>query len=224
MRKLILYLIPFGLLLWKVPQSFGQLFPRMKQQMREASYEKPHFIIGLDSRRSFIENREVNIFGARVGVEFDRRWRVGLGFYGLASEYERTFIVDGNPVQGRLNFNYLAWFFEYVPFRNKRWEFSIPGYLGGGTSRFRGVDSLTRKTVGVSELSVQGHFKIFNWIGIGAGVGYRFLFIPNNQLEENFNNFIYNFKIQFWPGVIYRKIFNKENKWDREWQKEETAP
>lgn len=103
------------------------------------------------------------------------------------------------------------------PFRSKRWEVSIPGYLGVGSSRFDVVDSLTRQGVGVSEIAVQGHFKVFNWVGIGAGVGYRYLFIPNNRIEENFNNFIYNFKIQVWPGVLYRKLFKQENKWDKEW-------
>ena len=196
----------------------AQLFPRMKSNMREASYEKPKFLIGLDSRRSFIENREVRIFGARVGVDFDHRWRVGIGFYSLLGDNRGTYTINQDTVLGRINFSYVAWFFEYVFYRHKRWEFSIPGYVGTGTSRLETADSLTRKGVGVSELSVQGHFKVFRWIGVGAGVGYRYLFIPNKQIDQNFNNFIYNFKVRIWIGPIYRAIFKKDNKWDDEWK------
>lgn len=130
MHGLKVYFVLLGLFLWNSPQVWGQLFPRMKNNMQQASMEDPHLIIGLDSRRSFIENRDVKFFGARVGVEFDRRWRVGVGWYGLVTPFERNFPVGDTSIRGRLNFNYVAWFFEYVPFSEQKVGSQYPRVSG----------------------------------------------------------------------------------------------
>lgn len=187
--------------------------------MREASKAEPHLMFGLDSRRSFINRTDAKIWGARIGVDFDNRWRVGVGGYILGDGVRGTVHLDTASVTGKLRFGYVAWFYEYVFFRKKRFEFSIPGYLGAGTARLEAADSISRKAVGVSEVAVQGHFKVFRWVGVGAGVGYRFLFIPNKQIEENLNSFIYSFKVRIWLAPIYRRLFKGEKDWkEDEWR------
>ena len=196
----------------------AQPFSRFRENMRESSKVKPTVVFGLDSRITFFSNVTTPIHGVKLGLDFDHRWRVGIGYFRMFSKVNGTYVHDTVTYIGRLRFNYLAGFYEYVPVRKRKWEISLPGYVGAGTAKLEAADSLTRRFVGVSELSVQGHYKIFEWLGLGGGVGYRVLFVPNKRIEERLSNPVISYKIRIWIAPLYRSIVHKENLWDQEWE------
>lgn len=216
MRKILL--LCFVLIICLFPLSGkSQFLGKFGEGIAESYRTKPKFIIGLDSRRSFISSRDVSIFGLRAGFELAPKVRMGFGFYGLGTRFVANFAVPSDSVPGqtdiiesRLRFGYFALFWEYVIFQNKRWEFSSPFYIGVGSSEFEGVDR-TRNPIGVSELSIQGQYKIFSWFGIGGGAGYRVLFPSNSAIQETFNSPIYAIKIKFFFEPIYEAIFKKKD-------------
>ncbi len=176
-------------------------------------------ICGFDSRRSFVSNRDVKILGARAGVEMDGKIRTGFGIYFLRSPFYRTFFFNDPQTQepdtvlARLRFNYMTFFVEPVLLSTRRWEVSFPLHLGVGDSQYEAIgpiDAFTLRTVVLTELGVQGHYKIFPWIGLGAGVGFRQMIRGNQYVREDFNAPTYSFAIKIFTGYIINKLFGKE--------------
>ena len=172
---------------------------------------KPKLFGGLDSRHSFISKREVNIIGLRLGLNYNDRVRFSFGLYFLETPFYRSQILSsGDTITSKLGFAYMAMACEYVLFKTRRWEISVPFYAGLGTTSLIGLDSLTRGPILPLETSVNALYKIFPWIGIGWGVGYRYMFINNRKVPENFNNPIYIISVKLYFGVLYRVIFKKK--------------
>lgn len=175
-------------------------------------------IVGFDSRRSFIGRTDVNIWGVRTGLDFQGKVRLGAGFYFLRTDLPRQFIVSrpGIPtdtISRNLQFAYLSIFVEPVIFSSKRWEFDTPLHLGIGDNHYPNApkdNGGTRKTVLLAELSVAGTYKIFPWVGIGGGVGYRQVLKGNKSNFNNFNAPIYRIGIKLFAGYIYKAIFKPD--------------
>ena len=178
----------------------------------------PKFIFKFDTRNSFIANQSARIFGWKIGVEFGNTLRIGGGFYTLvkhSSALDKT-IFDANGTDtlatAKLMFNYIAYFVDYIFYKKKKWEFSIPLQIGIGRSRYEytGQDGslirLARKTVLLYEPAITGHYKVTKWFGIGMGAGFRIMLINNKALDRKFNSPIYILKIKIFLGDIYRAI------------------
>ncbi|MCS7073441.1 MAG: hypothetical protein NZ108_03135, partial [Bacteroidia bacterium] len=183
---------------------------------------KPKFIFYLDNRNSFIRGKEADIVGFRFGVEIEH-WRTGIGFYGLSTKHFKKITVlsaAGEPelLAARLRFVYVTSFGEYIFFRNRRWEFSAPVSLGLGkvsleTEKDGKIETIRENGIILIEPSITGHFKVFSWIGIGAGLGYRqVLLAPSNQYGL-FSSPIYILKIKLFFSPIYKAIFKGEKTW-----------
>lgn len=193
--------------------GFAQAQPlqQFADGISESYRSKPKIIVGFDSRRSFISSRDVSIFGVRAGFDLAPKVRMGFGLYGLSTPFYRNFITYNDStcldtIQGRLQFGYMSVFWEYVLLQNRRWEFSAPIHIGIGASEFRGVDQ-TRNPVGVTEVSIQGQYKILTWFGLGAGVGYRVLMPRNQAVTENFNAPLYAIRMKLFIGELYDSVF-----------------
>lgn len=180
--------------------------------LAEAFQSSPRLILGFDSRRSFISRRDVRIFGVRAGLNFDDKARAGWGIYFLASPFRRTFEVP-NPatmeldtIDSQLSFVYMSVWFEYVLLTTKRWELSAPLHLGLGTIDFPGVPNLSGTNVLLTELVAQGHYKIFPFVGLGAGVGFRKILLGGQSIRNNFDAPIYKFSVKVWLSWFVDKI------------------
>jgi hypothetical protein len=186
-------------------------------------------VFAFDGRYSFIRNQGVNIQGIKAGLEFRSKWRVGLGVYGLlkAEQYTGEVVrkVTGKavtvPYNARLTFWYGSAYGEYVWLRRQRWEVSFPLNLGIGKTHITAYNSKsgqelknsqekTDQTVFLVEPSVTGHYKILNWIGVGGGVGYRWMLFADDRMKSNFNNPIYIIKLKLFLGELIQVVKKKE--------------
>jgi hypothetical protein len=178
----------------------------------DAFLSSPKLGAGFDSKRSFIANRDVNIFGVRAGLEFDRKAAVGFGYYFLSSPFYSNFIHPADSGGGldttrsRLRFSYVSVWFEYMLLASRRWELSLPLSLGFGEAEFEGFEETTYTPVLLLEASLEAQYKIVPWLGLGAGLGYRQPYAGDPSVRKNFGAPIYRFGVRFFLGYIAKKI------------------
>ncbi|MEY3443081.1 MAG: hypothetical protein RLZZ519_1362, partial [Bacteroidota bacterium] len=150
-----------------------------------------------------------------VGLDFEKRARVGFGVYTLASQFNRNFIRTDffgivDTIESQLRFNYLTAYFEYVLLTTKHWEVSIPLHLGVGDASFTKLNQEPKSFL-LGEVLVLANYKIFPFLGLAAGIGYRQILVGGYAIRENFDAPSYNFGIRFWAGYFVEKYLKKKN-------------
>jgi hypothetical protein len=184
------------------------------RELPSAFRQPPKLLVGLDSRRSFVSGRDVKVMGVRVGLDFEKRARVGFGVYTLASEFNRNFIRTDffgiiDTVNAQLKFSYLTAYFEYVLLTTKRWEVSLPFHLGLGDQSFTKLNQEPKSFL-LGEVLVLANYKIFPFLGLAAGVGYRQMLVGGFAIREDFDAPSYSFGIKFWAGYFVDKYLKKK--------------
>ncbi len=184
------------------------------------------FFIGLDARRSFVLNKNTKFNGIKIGLSYNNKHRFGLGIYGMQQPI--TFVGEVDRIKHpeatdtvRFNFGYGSIFYEYVWFKNKRWDLSTPIHFGLGNLSFSYLDTakayqpLYGGGALMTELTGVAQFKVFRWFALGSGVGYRMMLVDDKTIRNNLNSPVYiiQFKILF--GEIYKMTFRRKNleKW-----------
>lgn len=177
----------------------------MMDSIRLSFKQKPRFVIGFDSRNSFISNRRAEILGLKLGVEFGNKF--GIGFSGHLlnqqnSHFYKKYLATstiGQPdtVKANLQMFYVSYYIEYVFYNSKYWKLSVPLQLGAGKSsylyNYTGRDIVSDKHfVLIYEPIVAVEYKIFRWLSATAEIGYRVMMVNNPAVKENFNSPTYS--------------------------------
>ena len=205
------------LLCWQAVQVNAQQ-TEFISDIRASLKKEPKFDFKLDNRNSFITKRSARIFGVKLGVDFDGKVKIGMGYNWLLSDITKPINLTHGPedteqVLARLRFRYVSPYFEYVFFRKDPWTISIPVNIGFGaahytyTDRFGVKGSTPTKPVLLYEPYMTAQYRLFKYAGLGAGVGYRFLFTGNKATGQNLNSPIYVLKFKVFIGDLYRDLF-----------------
>ncbi|MBN4072267.1 hypothetical protein JYT14_00905 [Flavobacteriales bacterium AH-315-E23] len=186
---------------------------------------KPKIIFKFDTRKSLISNSNVTVFGWKIGVEFDKKIRIGGGFNRLTGNHspnlDRTYLAENGTDTvgtGILNFNYMCYFVDYVLISRPKWEISYPIQIGLGSSYYSlytetsGEERKEPGSVLLMETAVTGHYKLTKWVGIGMGVGYRVMLVNNKGMDQQFNSPIWIFKLKIFLNSIIESFSKKKNK------------
>jgi hypothetical protein len=170
------------------------------------------FAFQLDNRFSSIRNQEINVFGAKLGFQYKKLTRIGLG---------GSFII--NPVSinyfnkklnkeetNKICFWYFSVFNDWIFYKNDKWECFITEQIGYGKPNFikevnDEVISDVNLNLYVNEISSQVNYKFSSWIGFGAGFGYRNLLNDKSILKTTFDAPIYIAKIIILPEIFFKK-------------------
>ena len=167
----------------------------------------------LESRNSFIDHQLVSVNGARLGVCFQRKFKIGIGLSWLNSTVKSPHFTDDQPQY--LKFGYLCYYLDYVFYKTKRWQLSVPIQAGTGSCWYQkergynlgGKDS--KYFLLLYEPGITAQFKIFKWFGLGSDVGYRFSLSSGKKSGINLNSPSYSFKLLFWFDQLYYDLFPK---------------
>ncbi len=185
----------------------------------EAIKFKPKLSVRLDNRYSFTATTPSTILAFKIGAEFNDRFKVGGGYNLLNSKLTKPVYLqaDGRDtiVISNLKMSYMSYYIEYVFFRNKRWEFSLPIQIGIGNTHYEyRIDKFKFRNnwsmIINYEANISGQYKIIKWVGVGAGIGYQLMLKDNPAIKENFNTPIYVIKLKVFLGEIYRSVFPKK--------------
>lgn len=194
----------------------------VKDKKKKKERNVKHLIV-LDARRSFVLDSTTKFSGLKIGVTIKEKHRLGFGFYWMPKslslpglKIDKLKYPDASDTL-KFKFNYTSIFYQPVLFANKRWDISTPVQLGVGrirlfyrdTSNTRDVQFL-EAGVPIFTLSTVVQFKIFRWIGIGSGLGYRAALTSDDEVKNAINAPFYNFQLKIFIGELFRMTFKRK--------------
>jgi hypothetical protein len=184
---------------------------------------KPTPFLNYDISGSLVGGKGATTSEVRGGLDFKKTVRLGIGYAWVVSDIveDKTVTLESGkdsvvPAELRMQFFTLS--AEYTFFDNARWQITMPVMVGYGTSYFRfnervDGDYKKQKTdknpVAIYGPSVTATYKLVKWVGISAGIGYRFMVKDNDEVRERLSSPIYSIKARIFFDEIYRSVFPK---------------
>lgn len=165
----------------------------------------------LESRNSFIQHQLVSVNGARLGLSFKRKFKLGVGLSWLNSNVESGRSTAQNVEY--LKFGYFDFYLDYVFYKTKRWQLSVPIQIGTGTSWYQAETKyhFNNKTAKyflfLYEPGITVQYKVFKWAGLGADIAYRFTLRNNKDAARQLTSPTYSFKLLFWFDQLFYDLF-----------------
>jgi len=229
MRKLLIYLLLYTATLHAYSQDSTNIDLPVIASIATTEdtnkfWYKPKLVLGLMGYNSFIAGKKVHLGGMRVGLEFNERWRFGLGLNYFNPPVHHQGDLDLKFY--RVNFSFYNVFGEYIILNNRRWEVSCPLVLGVGSTtiavRDNEVDAFgpygsVRLTV--MDLSAVGYYKIWKWLGLGASVGWRNVTSHDKTnpalsavVTKAFDGPNWAIKTKIYLGALWNAVFKKKDK------------
>lgn len=179
------------------------------------------FVFNFDNRRTFSNGSPVRLNGIRIGAEYNNIVTKFIGFYGLREPIVNRRVVNPytpqqDTVLDYFDFRYTSIGIDYTFYETKKWQFSTPIQvgLGSGDRDVRELDTLTiissqSKGFFPLEIGVSGLYRFYDWVGVGAGIGYRTNLGSFFSLSA-FEGVYYSFGLKVFLGQLYRKIIPKK--------------
>ncbi len=173
-----------------------------------------------ETRYSFISHNPATITGIRIGASFNRKLKMGVGVSWLKNTIkEPGYVLNElnkiDTITQYLKLGYICYYLDFVFYKTKRWQLSIPIQAGTGMSWFqtskpyqlRGNDK--KYFLLLYEPGISTQFKIFKYFGLGIDVAYRFTLKNNKYVGDKLNSPTYGLKVLFWPDQLFYEIFPK---------------
>lgn len=169
-------------------------------------------LLNLDARRTVVFDEPVRFFGLRVGAQRHNDI-LAIGYYGFDNPWIDHSVplpeVGRDTTDLRSTLNYGALTYERVLLENKRWMLSVPVMVGIGH-----VDIAYRDTTGVFlpyakrevwplEGGVRAAYKVFFWLYIQGGVGYRKVLTDEFLADRVYTGVTWNYGLSLKLGKIY---------------------
>ncbi len=186
------------------------------------SFKKWKFDFVLDARKTLLSNTGASLFGVRIGMEYRRVHRFGVGLYGLSNDVyvNSLFEVDTSVAEGLLNLTYVSLFYERIMFFNHKWEWLVTGHLGAGSVkgsyRYNGTKdwvNYENKNVRPLEFSTMMYYHITWWCSAGVGIGYRFMLKTPQEIRPIYSAPVGIVRLRIKLGRLTRSIWNKDVKY-----------
>lgn len=159
----------------------------------------------------------------KAGLSFGKRVFIGLGYNQIYPNAKATKNFDKqiyltneqnaiDSVTAKLQLFYFSAQVEYIYYRNKHWQLSMPLQIGVGQTAYkyewlgkRRYDE--RYTCLIYEPAVSVEYRFVKWIGVGADVGFRFMLTESKALNSKFNSPTYAFKLLIYYNEIFKSLF-----------------
>ena len=188
-----------------------------EDEFKKSFKTKPKLDVKFDNRFSFIRDGALKTVGIKVGLNFRRKFKVGLGINQMLVPIETTTFDDsGNEFPVNLEYFYFSPYIEYVYHNSRKWEFSlsIQHGVGGASYQYNNPQGekikLQESMVLSYEPAMLIDYKIVRWVGIGTGVGYRMVYYKESGIKERFSSPEYVIKLKVYLGEIFKTITGKE--------------
>lgn len=188
-----------------------------EDDIKKSFKERPQLDVKFDFRFSFIASRDFRTSGFKLGVSFNRKFKMGLGYNQLIVPAKSTIKDNDKLFNAELKYIYFSPYFEYVYYTSKRWEFNLSAQVGFGRGHYQYYNVEEDRTIKTKYSTILSYepvmlidYKIIRWFGVGTGVGYRLIFYKNSNIEEHLTSPVYVFKVKVYLGEIVRTITGKQ--------------
>lgn len=191
-----------------------------KQYLGEG-FKRWKFDVVFDGRNSIANGKPVNIGGLRIGLEYKRVHRFGVGIYNFTEALSLPTYNNGDTIVSptRLTFGYGSLYYERVLILHRKWEVSGTVHLGRGNVLINYFDTksgewtrLENREVRPLELSASGYHHLSWWLSAGLGIGHRWMLETPAELRTLYNSTVYLAKVKIRVGKAIRAIGNKNVK------------
>lgn len=191
--------------------SSAQMFDSISASFKT----KPKFMVKIGARNALITNSFMKIRDVGVGLNFKNTTKIGVVYSWMATDVVRPLSVPGVVVkngEGELKMRYISPFFEYTFYKSKRYTLSIPLQAGFGHGFYKykndNGDKLATEQVAVAfyEPALVGEYFFLKFFSIGAGIGYRIMFLGNKSFEDRFTSPVYILKVKVHFGKILKAL------------------
>lgn len=184
--------------------QFGHMLDSIKYYMQF----KPTLIAKFDGKNTFVSGRGVPIKGFELGITYKNKISYMAGIYFLGKPfYSKSTLYQGTireiTYDTRIRIFYGSLIAEYSILKNHKWTINMPFQIGIGSARKIFYENKAfimskQSTIFPVELSFTGNYRIWKFVGLSGGLGYRRAFGANNIKDEDFNGIIYNLGIKIW--------------------------
>ncbi|GAB3297044.1 hypothetical protein GCM10027348_19940 [Hymenobacter tenuis] len=190
-------------------------------------------VFQFDQRFSILNGKVVGINGIKGGIEWRGRWRAGIGLYRLSGGVPTRIAQPiGTPAGTRdeVRFRYVVAYGEYVFIGNKRWELSTPLQLGAGSYYTKyyfpdgGVRRTNNEVLFMVEPSIAAHYRVFRWIGVGTGAGYRQAIAAGQQPEDEMSGVIFFGRVKLFLSDFIRVVRGRQRLFSQSGLREDPPP
>ncbi|HLG35809.1 MAG TPA: hypothetical protein VI757_13080 [Bacteroidia bacterium] len=165
----------------------------------------------IDYRNSFITSTEAHVIGFRAGLELNNKFRLGAGYHFLNSEIVKTISIDNTITNAQVRLRYGSMSVEFVLLSKTLWQLTAPLILGFGQSAYIPPSNdygITEKHFAIFvEPAVTFQYNVIPFIGIGTGIGYRFMPAGDSTLRSSFETPVYDFRIKILIDEVLDALF-----------------
>lgn len=185
--------------------------------------QKPRFFLNITTFNSYISKDFANFIGFRCGLNFNKRVRFGIGYFGLSgstviSPLEITEGDAGYTTNGQLRFSYLALSADYTFYNHYPWQLSLmPFQVGIGQAKHDYIRRSDRQRVSTSSEAVliyqpeiTAQYNVFQWLGLSLSGGYRKTVYSPELLKENFNSPTFSLGVRLFVDELYKLVQPKQ--------------
>lgn len=186
-------------------------------------FSKYKFDFVLDARRTFISNVPAQLLGVRMGLEYRRVHRFGIGIYALGSDVHVSSFKDLDiPFdEAVVRLNYATLFYERVLYFHRKWEWSTALHVGmvetSGSYRMFNQDKwqpLPDRQVRILEFSTTGYYNLTWWCNLGLGVGYRQVSGLQQELRRVYSSPVAIARVRIRLGKLVQSIWDRDKKYE----------
>lgn len=184
-------------------------------------YKRWKFDFSLDARQTLIGTQRTRLGGLRIGMEYKRVNRFGIGLYGLGDGVVLSSLpeIDSTIVWAKLSLRYQSLYYERVLHFSRKLEWSLTCHYGRavitGNYQRSGMisrEELPEQRLRVVEVSSLGYYNVNYWISIGAGVGYRYLPSASPQIRGVYDAPVGLLRVRIRVGKLIKSIWDKDTK------------
>jgi hypothetical protein len=185
------------------------------------AYRRFKMDLSLDARQTLIGTQRARVGGIRIGLEYRRVHRIGIGLYGLGEGVVLDSLpeIDKSITWANLTLAYQSIYYERVLYFSRKWEWSATAHFGRGVitgvytrSGLIGTETLEEQRLRVLEFSTLGYYNVNYWCSIGAGVGYRYMLSTAPEIRDVYEAPVGLVRVRVKVGKLIKSIWDKDTK------------
>jgi hypothetical protein len=185
------------------------------------AYRRFKMDLSLDARQTLIGTQRARVGGIRVGLEYRRVHRIGIGIYGLGEGVVLNALpeIDSTITWAKLTLAYQSIYYERVMYFSRKLEWSLTCHYGLGTitgsyvrSRVVANEVLPEQRLKVLEFSTLGYYNLNYWCSVGAGVGYRYMLSTSPEIRQVYESPVGLIRVRIKVGKLIKSLWDKDTK------------
>lgn len=192
------------------------------RKILDDNFKKWKLDLILDARTTVVGTSSGRLAGLRVGMEYRRIHRFGIGIYNLNRGVEVSSLeeFDTRVQSGTMYLSYTSLFYERVLYFNPKWEVSAALHMGSGkVNADLIVDGISEtvpweKNVKPIEVSSSTYYNINFWLSVGGGIGYRFMRRTPAEVREIYDGPVVIAKVKVKFMKLIRSIWNQDVRYE----------